>query len=523
MVDLAGVVSPLGIDAAEATLRFHLDHSAVSETIEAGGERWELLESGVVVRRSAASIVHLEDCRATDLAAAGGAVLRFCADGRVLGRDGEERRFERNPRVVIPFDDGWVAVVSVRDAEGRWGDAVQRLGHAPAPELLPELDRVVAWVPHRGALVAATPDGWVFRVDPFSGALERLLMTPLRIDTVVEREGRVFARGRISRAHHVPLEVHEIFVPESPQDAEIFVDYDDPRLVVVDRGPRAPGPVPVPGELSLWQPAVHRTRWGLVATSTWGVGAARLGDVGWADVRIESDEAPEWQVGGTGRELYAITSDGETASVRRWTPEGAVVVARLPRVIRDFRIATDEPFLGPDGRWWTTKAATGDVLAFDGKRWERLGTLPVNGLALHAIGPEHLYAGVERSLWRWRAPAPGVVGGFEPVATGVLASWTSAGLVTWDGTTLRRGEEVLLEDPTLHPAGVHEDGCGRPWLAGAEVVVLEEGGAVRIEHPLLAPPFGGWISGEGTRTGVVLSDWRLVVEVDRPCGTKVDR
>ena len=489
--------APVEVTAEGAHLRLHLVHRDVIERTTVGDERWELLESGIVVRRGpdGALLSHFLDCRVTDLVEN----LRLCGDGRVLSLEGEVGRFAPNPARAIPWEGGLLAAVSLPE-----GVALQRLGHDPVVVKDPGEGYPDHLLAHEGQLYGAW-DREVVRIDPDTGQTWPVLYTDFDARRLVVSGGQLVVQGRWSHGEHGRF-VQQV-VPRDPDElaeAQLFPAGDLPVIpsLELERGPE------IQGELAWSMRELHQTRWGLFARGIpgYGMGPELLGAEGWQDLPVEG----EWELGLDG-ELYALRGHRDGVTVLRWNGAALEEQTWLPTIHDSgFRLGLDEVFMGPDGRWWVLGLMDKRAHAWDGQRWVDLGhSLPVNFGGVRARDDHHLYAGVEHQLWRWTAA------GFELIADGVVAESTPEGVLTWDGSVLRRGENVLLEDPLLVVARVARDGCGRIWLMGRQVVVLEAGRAVHIEHPLLDGSV--WAFGDATREGAVLSDGRLVVEVVRTC------
>lgn len=488
----------LQVTTDEVSITLHLDHSEVARRLEVGEERWELLDSGVVAKRAVdgSLLGHSWNCRASDIA--GG--LTFCQDGRVLGPAGAVGRMEPYPRMVAPFGAGWIAIV--------WTDggmAIQRLGGTAVP--MPHMDELPrAWTEQGGAMIAAF-HGIIERIDPSTGTETFLGFHPLRVDAIVSTPGGLVARGRIDNSERIAPDLYEFAVPD-PSSANFPVDIErhDSRLRRIGTW-QAPVAVRDQAEIVGFLREVRSTRWGIFAFGLGSNGGQILGTDGWRDIDVPG---VEWTVGADG-EIYLLVRASHGVQVRRWTPGGVLSVVELPDPPGSvLGLFPDQVFLGPDGRWWTVRPNDQEVLSFDRGVWGQLGRLPVNGLAVRGVGPDVIYARVERELWRL-GPS-----GFAKVSGGVAVVWTPEGAVTWDGRQLRRGDAVLLDDPTLRAVRVHRDGCGRLWLVGQDVAYVEGGVAHRVVHPMLEAR-GNWRFGDGTPTGVVLSDLGLVVQVDRAC------
>ncbi len=485
---------PVEVQAEGSRVFLHLVHADVEEVMVVGDERWERLRSGVVVRRDAQGELrgHLTDCRVTDLEDG----MRFCADGRVLGPQGLVGRLEGWPTSAIPSRGRWIAIVSVAGEL-----AIQRMGQEAVPLVTAEDNPPVQLRAHEGELFALWPHV-VGRIDPGTGEVMPLLWPSFTARELVVVEGELYARGHRQRVdqgvwQRVPRTDGEIVAALGGSEA----------LVQSCTLPGAPQLQPVRGELTGSWRQVRSTRWGLLAWGWHAWGEQLLGQAGWTNL----PERGDWEVG-PDRELYALDAQRGGVSVSRWSGSSLQEVAFLPRPPgRSLGLGSDEPFLGPDGRWWYLELADHQAHAFDGTAWVDLGDyLPVSYLTVESLDAEHLYAASERQLWRW-SPA-----GFERVAEGVIARASPEGLLLWDGQRLIRGGQVLAKAPSLSVSRVLTDGCGRPWLVGEEVVVVEGGGVVQLEQPMLEP-FGAWRHGDGTDQGVVLSDGVLVVEVHRPC------
>lgn len=488
------------LNTDQATITLHLNHHWITEEIVVNTERWQLLESGIVVRRTADG--HLLDtfyeCRATDIADG----FLFCGDGRVLGPNGEIGRFNPAPTLAVPHATGWIALVHPLT-----GLAIQQLGSPAIPLQHCRDEAPEGWVFFQDHLVAAW-DGDVERIDLTTGECSPLLDISIRAEEIVVVGDHVVIRGRIHDSEYVAPQWYELAIPDTPKEGleHYFVSREDSRLVPIPSPPRSETPED-PLELtgSLREP--RSSRWGLMAFGFHAWGAEYLTAIGWEDIpSINLD----WRVGPDG-EVFALDWKDNKVRLRRWSPEGFGPDIYLPQAKQ--RVLPEDVFFGPDGRWWVISLdKTASV--FDGKQWVSLGYLPLNPLAVRSLGPDMIYGAVEHEVWRYTSV------GFEKVAEGVVATWSPAGLVTWDGHRLQQNNTLLFDDPSIYSSQLLIDGCGRIWLAGLDVVVWENGHAIRIKHPMLQP-FGTWYFGDITATGVILSDLSLVVQVERACPTTV--
>ncbi len=496
--ELAPAWAPVEVQAEGAVLRLHLVHWDVQERVSVGDEVWELLESGVVARRGpdGALLGHFLDCRVSDLVGD----LRLCEDGRVLSPTGEVGRFAPSPTLATPWQGGLVAQVKLAE-----GVAIQRLGQAPLLLQQQGEGDIHHLLAFEGRLYGVSKDV-VFRLDPATAQIEPLVLTPFHARRLVDFEGELQVLGTWAHGEYGACVVP---VPD-PADPGGQVD---PSCATPGRSPgaqalRAPKGTEIPGELDLEGRELLQTRWGLAALPVLAPreGGALLGAEGWAELPGDSVWVP-----GPGGELFGLRGQGRALLVSRWTGSTLEEQLRLPAVLEGGRdLNLDRVFLGPDGRWWGPGPDGEQARAWDGRRWVDLGfSLPVYLPGLRALDQEHLYSWAHQKLWRW-SPAR-----LDLVAERVAVGASPEGLLVWDGHALRRGDELLLEDPTLKISRVAQDGCGRIWLMGEQVVVLEGGRAVPVMHPLLEG--SSWAYGDATGEGAILSDGRMVVEVVRAC------
>jgi hypothetical protein len=490
---------------AETTLIIHASRHDVAERAQVGKTTVELLDSGLLVRRRPDDTFagYRLDCLATDLVED----RVVCEDGRVIGQDGSVDGTFAGPARVVgrdPLDAArWLGVVRV----GR-ESALQRVGSEPVV-----VDSFVApsvWVGHGGFLYGAQGE-YVVRWTLTSLARDEDYLAEL--DVAVEafqvREGRLFARGRWVGAHGGSSPPKEVVLPEVAGfhvlQSTDRIDLPWPRLR------RARDPV----ELVAGSRRIRRTRWGWLADGVFATTSElwrpEAPENGWAAM----DDDLDWFM--RGDELVGLDFRHGALRVFRFDGTSAEPVGWLRSPV-ETRLLAEDVFVGPDGRWWATpldmRHPPGSVMwASDGESWTQLGTFPERAFYGEAAGPDHLWTWAPPALWRWE---PEAAEPFVLERVGVTAVLhTTRGLVTWDGETLRRDEEVLLVREGLVVSQILEDDCGRLWLTGDRVSVLEET-LVTLDHPVLGHR-RRWAYGAPTADGVLVSNLGFVLQVARTC------